>query len=167
MLREKKLSVIAISMMLSGAVAACPLHFGAEQGELDLPGASQLLINSIFLEKSDDLQALKPLPPAATFQRASWWLRIFAKSLHEHHIEDLHIVLADIPLWSHLLPSPSPIRIDVEKPEPTAKVVMLTQVGLQALITRSISMQQALSLGLVRLHQVDDETRSKLEQLAI
>jgi hypothetical protein len=146
---------IGLIAALPAASIACALHFGdAEYGEVKLAGASQAVMTTIFLEKNQRIQSLPPVSTTAAFQRASWWLRQMAKRLSDEGVDDVHIVLVDIPMWSKMDRAvPLGIDIDIEPPSTYGTTYMLTQTGLNAIMSQGFTLKQAREMGLIRIHQ--------------
>ncbi|MGR5092758.1 hypothetical protein ACPV5O_09810 [Vibrio maritimus] len=141
----------------------CPLHFGIEKEDVGIAGAAQLEMVSVFLERRGEVASVQTLQPAATFQRASWWLRLLARRLNEHNFRTVHIVLVDIPLWSRVqADSTSTIDIDIEKPVDPSNVLMLTETSLNAIVTKQLTLLEATELGIARWHALEDDVLLEL-----
>ena len=150
----KKSIAVLLSLVVPLTTLACPLHFGVDGFEQEaIPGAEKMKFASIFYSKHGDIEEPTTLPPGPTFQRASWWLSLFANSLKDPAFESAYIVLVDIPLWSQIDSEKSRgISIDVPPPESLSKVILMTQASLGAVVEKRMSISEAIDKGLVSFH---------------
>lgn len=151
--------VLGMVLLSSQTSLACSFHFGiGEDEQSSVPGAMQVVLSSLFLEKSGDIETVEVLPPNASFQRASWWLTLLAMQLAEGEASEVlepnaYILLVDAMLWTQLESgNRAAITIDIPEPHQPEQVVMMTQSGLNALVSNGVSFKQAQTMGLVRIY---------------
>ncbi|GLO61013.1 hypothetical protein MACH09_15210 [Vibrio sp. MACH09] len=157
----------AISFTAIFTATACPLHFGyndSEQGMI--PGAQTMKSATIFYTKHGDIKEPASLLPAATFQRASWWLTLLAKELQSTSFNSAYILLIDIPLWSQIdLNRSNGISIDVPQPETPDNTILMTQASLNAIISNQITIADAIDMGLISFHNLDTHIMDEVRKL--
>ena len=128
-----------------------------------LPGTMQLVLAGMYAEQTGVINPVVTLEGLPAFQRASWWLNLFSRKLEKQGVNDVYILLADVPLWSSYgISNEGKLEVDINPPEDYANTIMLTHVGLQAIIEGNISMQEAFDNNIILIHKDQSKLKEKL-----
>ncbi|MGR5063262.1 hypothetical protein [Photobacterium sp. DNB22_13_2] len=154
-MKKHKLLVL-ITALLSSVTLACPFHMSMEYDDNSpvLPGTMQLALAGMYAEQTGIIHPVTTLEGLPAYQRASWWLTLFSRTLEKQGIEGVYILLTDVPIWSSYgLSDKGKLEVDITPPEDHANTIMFTHVSLQAIIEGNISMQEAFKNNLILIHQ--------------
>ncbi len=155
-MKKRQFSVFLAAIIFSTVTFSCPFHMTMEYEDNSpvLPGTMQLTLAGMYAEQTGIITPVKGLKGIPAFQRASWWLTLFSRTLEKQGIEGVYILLTDVPIWSSYgLSDKGKLEIDIAPPEDLSNTIMLTHVSLQAIIEGTISMQEAFKNNIVIIHQ--------------
>ena len=164
-MKKHKVSFFFAALIFSTVTFACPFHMSMEYDDNSpvLPGTMQLTLAGMYAEQTGIIKPVTQLEGLPAFQRASWWLTLFSRKLELHGVEGVHILLADVPIWSSYgISNEGRLEIDITPPEDLANTIMLTHVSLQAIINGSVSLQEAFENNIILIHQDNIKIKEKL-----
>ncbi|MGF1691094.1 hypothetical protein [Photobacterium kagoshimensis] len=124
-------------------------------GSLSIALATQRAISQQQITQTDKLEGQQGL------RRASWWLQLFVKQITLLPNE-VHIYLVDSQLWSKYQVG-TPLKIHSDPPPNGEVVLMLSESALDNLVSKNISITQAMRMGLVNTN----ESASKMINIGI
>ncbi|MGR5063893.1 hypothetical protein [Photobacterium sp. DNB22_13_2] len=111
------------------------------------PGALDIAIATQKAIEGGELQRPEKLSGKPGLRRASWWLSLLDKQMTSSTYPETHIYLVDSQLWARYSPS-KPIIIHSEPASSQDSTLMLSETALNALISQSITLEQAKVLGI-------------------
>ena len=164
-MKKRKVSYFLTAILFSTVTFACPFHMSMEYDDNSpvLPGTMQLTLAGMYAEQTGIIKPVTQLEGLPAFQRASWWLTLFSRKLEQQGIEGVHILLADVPIWSSYgISNEGRLEVDIMPPEDFANTIMLTHVSLNAIINGSISMQEAFNNNIILIHNDNKKKKEKL-----
>lgn len=150
-----KTFLVSILLCFPLPVLACAYHVGGESdGGPVLPGSTDLVLNTYYAQQKGSIAKLEPLEGMQGYLRVSWWLSLLFQQLEEVGINDVYVVIADVQMWSKMGEQTRANRgIDIDIPEDRTNTIMLSEAGLNALVTQSIDIPQAINLGVLTVYQ--------------
>lgn len=117
---KSKLSIFLAVLLFSSIAFSCPFHMSMEYDDNSpvLPGTMQSVLAGMYAEQTGLINPVVTLEGIPAFQRASWWLNLFSRKLEKQGVNNVYILLADVPLWSSYgISNEGKLEVDINPPE--------------------------------------------------
>ncbi|MBN3491999.1 hypothetical protein [Vibrio neptunius] len=111
-------------------------------GALDVSIATQLAI------RSQKLPSIEKIEGSSGLQRTRWWLNLLVK-VNDDWPENTYVYVVDRRLWSRIRQVGTSIDIHVSPPPHEADVWQLSEAALHSLISKALTIDQAINLGVL------------------
>ncbi|MDA0147966.1 hypothetical protein [Vibrio sp. LaRot3] len=153
-MRKALITALALIFSASISVSAVACSYDGQfsnpfteslDGSLDVAFATREALDS------KRLSSLEPIEGQKGLRRASWWLTLMVKEYQKELHSIGYIYLIDSHLWSKLGGSQ---RIKIHSsPEDTrqAKVLLVSEATLYAIVSNELELNNAIELGLVKV----------------
>ncbi|MGY3945534.1 hypothetical protein [Aeromonas tecta] len=136
---------------------------------LSWPGSLDIAIATADAISTRQISQIPALDGGEGFVRAQQWLRQLKEDLQRADLPGgFSILLVDSGLWSKMRGKEVLLlQLHSPPPTPTDRVVMVSEAGLNALLSKQISVDQAQQLGVLSLPQDPDNQLSLLLHKAL